>query len=117
VSWRDKALHGAEAFDAWRAVPRAVLIGYGWIVWEVTQWFMALIDPSATQMGFASTVWGAGGIITGWYMSTGRRWDGTQHQIIRTPDWGSYQGNGPLYPDPPQYHPPPPYGQSERNLR
>jgi hypothetical protein len=122
-----RILAGAEAFDAWRLVPRAVLIGYGWIVWTVTYWFMELPDPTGTQMGFASTVWGAAGMITGWYFSTGRKWDGSQHQIIRTPDWGSYTGPGPLYPDPPTYGQPtygqpPPYhdphaGQTERNWR
>ena len=95
----DRLLGWAEAFDAWRIVPRLVLMGYGWIVWTVTAWFIGLEDPSGTQMGFASTVWGAAGVVTGWYMSTGRRWDGSpQHHLVRHGEYGSYTGPGPMFP-------------------
>lgn len=101
-----RMLGAAEIVDAFRLVPRVMLIGYGWIVWDVTMWFMALQDPSAAQMGFVSTVWGAAGILSGWYMSTGRRWDGApQHHLIRSGDYGSYSGPGPINQPPPRYGP------------
>ena len=38
----------AEAFDAWRVVPRLILIAYGWMVWMVSSWYMAI--PSANEI-------------------------------------------------------------------
>lgn len=92
---KQKFLAIAEVIDAYRLIPRIILIGYGVIVWVVTFWFMGLDDPTATQMGFVNVIWGAAGIISGWYMSTGRKWDKDSHHIVRTPDYSHYQGPGP----------------------
>jgi hypothetical protein len=42
------SLVAAEQFDAWRVVPRIILIVYGWMVWKVSVWYMSI--PSANQM-------------------------------------------------------------------
>jgi hypothetical protein len=102
---KEKFLNAAEVVDAWRVIPRAIMIGYGWIIYNVTEWFLLLPDPTGTQMGFASTIWGAAGILTGWYFSTGRKWDGSnQHFFVKTPEYGSYHGPGPIHQPPPSYH-------------
>lgn len=67
-------LRAAEAFDAWRSVPRALVAGYGALVWRVSEWFMQLPDPTATQSAFVSVVWGAAAGVFGLYVSTGRKW-------------------------------------------
>lgn len=46
-TFRTWSLALAETFDAWRVVPRAILVAYGWMVWEVTRWYMSI--PSANQ--------------------------------------------------------------------
>jgi hypothetical protein len=80
-------LNAAEVFDAWRIVPRALLVFYwGWVVWivqDVLTWYQAL--PSAERTLEASGL--AGGVITAvtslvsWvskiYMESGRQWTGT----------------------------------------
>lgn len=45
--FRTWSLTIAETFDAWRVVPRLILVAYGWMVWEVTRWYMSI--PSANQ--------------------------------------------------------------------
>lgn len=42
------SLIAAEAFDAWRVVPRTILVAYGWMVWNVTRWYMSI--PSSNQI-------------------------------------------------------------------
>lgn len=77
VAWKASALAAAEVADAWRIVPRALVVAYGWCLWQVTSWFMALPDPGAPQSAFVSIVWGAMATLTGWYLSTGRKWQST----------------------------------------
>lgn len=72
---REAMLHIAEALDAFRVIPRLMMLGYGIMVFQISAWFMGLDDPSGAQSAFVSTVWGAAAVISGWYASTGRRWD------------------------------------------
>ena len=74
MSWKQAALDAAEVVDAWRLIPRIILLGYGWILWESQHWFFSLEDPSAPQSVYVSVIWGAGTGLTGWYFNTGRRW-------------------------------------------
>ena len=67
-------LERAEMLDAYRVVPRLWLMGYGWMLWRVNDWFMSLADPSTQQAAMISTVWGAGAMITAFYVQTGRKW-------------------------------------------
>ena len=36
------ALNVAEAFDAWRIVPRAMLVSYGYLVWSMYVWYRSI---------------------------------------------------------------------------
>lgn len=38
-SW---ALALAESFDAWRLVPRTILLSYGYLVWSMYTWYKAI---------------------------------------------------------------------------
>ena len=67
-------LKWAEIIDAYRIVPRLWLFGYGWMLVRVNEWFMALPDPNTQQAALVSTVWGAGAMITAFYVQTGRKW-------------------------------------------
>lgn len=46
---RKVSLVFAEAFDAWRVVPRAILVAYGWMVWMVSTWYMSIPSANETQ--------------------------------------------------------------------
>lgn len=46
-TFRRLSLTAAEAFDAWRVVPRLMLVAYGFMVWAVVSWYMSI--PSANQ--------------------------------------------------------------------
>lgn len=64
----------AEIVDAYRVVPRILLVGYGVMLYHTTMWFMALDAPSAPQSTFIGVVWGAAAAITAFYNKTGRDW-------------------------------------------
>lgn len=36
------ALNVAESFDAWRIVPRAMLVSYGYLVWSMYVWYKSI---------------------------------------------------------------------------
>lgn len=72
---KEEALKIAELIDAYRMIPRLLILLYGWICWEVTQWFMALPGPTGSQAALVSTVWGAAAAWFGAYAATGRKWD------------------------------------------
>tara|TARA_R110002049_G_scaffold281333_1_gene460882 strand:+ start:42271 stop:42507 length:237 start_codon:yes stop_codon:yes gene_type:complete len=67
-------LAGAEVVDAWRAVPRALMAGYAFLVYDLTVWYQLLDDPSSSQQWVLSTVWGAAALITKFYLESGRKW-------------------------------------------
>ena len=73
-----KALKWAEIIDAYRVWPRALIILYGWMVFEVTVWFMSLPDPNTAQAMLISTVWGASAAWFGVYVHSGRKWSAMQ---------------------------------------
>jgi len=64
----------AEIADAWRIVPRLLLLGYGYMLYEAGNWFMALEAPSGAQSAYVSIRWGAAAAVSGLYFNTGRRW-------------------------------------------
>ena len=62
----------AGAIDDFRVVPRLMVAGYGWMMWSVAQWFMALPDPSGPQAAFVSTMVGASAAVFGLYTNSGK---------------------------------------------
>ena len=73
--WMD----AAEVLDAWRVFPRSFMVVYIYILWDVHTWYKAyvLAHPS---LGFpdvyVNVVWGAVGVMTGFYVQSGRKWGG-----------------------------------------
>lgn len=62
----------AEAFDAWRVVPRILVALYCYLLYTTSLWFMGLVDPSGTQAAFVSTIVGSGAAIFGLYTNSGK---------------------------------------------
>jgi hypothetical protein len=64
-------LQFADVIDAFRLFPRAFIVTYLYLLIEVTQWFMTIPEPNASQAGLISVVVGAGAAWFGLYTSTG----------------------------------------------
>jgi membrane associated rhomboid family serine protease len=52
-----------------------MVAGYGFLMWDVAQWFMALPDPNSQQASFVSVMVGASAAIFGLYTNSGPRND------------------------------------------
>jgi len=61
----------AAKLNELRIVPRAMLIMYMLVFYQVVQWFMALPDPNMAQAGLVSVITGAGAAWFGLYVSSG----------------------------------------------
>lgn len=48
-SFRKWTLAAAEVVDAWRVVPRFVLVGYGYLVYYLTIWFLTIEQEHKTE--------------------------------------------------------------------
>ncbi|SVB53227.1 uncharacterized protein METZ01_LOCUS206081 [marine metagenome] len=57
--------------DKWRIWPRGLITLYGIMFWRVTEWFMALPEPTAPQSAFVSVIVGAGAAWFGLYCGSG----------------------------------------------
>lgn len=75
MNWKEKLLQTAELIDAFRTVPRLILIGYSYLTWDVVQWYMALENPTSQHGALVVAVVGVIAPIAGFYQSTGRKWD------------------------------------------
>ena len=71
---KDGKVTWLEAFPYWfdklRIFPRAFITMYIYLVWRVTEWFMALPEPSMPQAGLVSVVVGAGAARFGLYVNS-----------------------------------------------
>jgi hypothetical protein len=54
-----------------RLIPRLMVLGYGWMMYEVTMWFMDLDSPATQQAALVTTVFGASAAIFGLYTNSG----------------------------------------------
>tara|TARA_E500000305_G_C3915198_1_gene185302 strand:- start:189 stop:431 length:243 start_codon:yes stop_codon:yes gene_type:complete len=61
-----------EKLDAWRIVPRALILAYMIVFYQTCNWFMSLSDPNNAQAGFVSVVVGAGAAWFGLYVNGGK---------------------------------------------
>ena len=70
----DGKISKLEAFPYWfdrlRLFPRAFISMYIYLLYSVTEWFMALPDPSMPQAGLVSVVVGAGAAWFGLYVNS-----------------------------------------------
>lgn len=73
MNWQIVSERLPEAVDRWRVAPRLFVLGYGWLMWDVAHWFMALPDPNAAQSAFVSTMTGVAAAIFGFYVNSGRK--------------------------------------------
>lgn len=69
--WVQRCIMVAECLNRLRIIPRTIVAGYGYLVWVVAQWFMALPDPGTQQAALVTTIVGAAGMIFGFYMQGG----------------------------------------------
>lgn len=82
-STKQKFLDIAEVIDAFRVIPRIILVAlytfYVWYIQWTTSWYFQLIDPGAWDTAFITgTVTALGTMITFFtnkYVETGRKWD------------------------------------------
>lgn len=58
-------------FNNWRVIPRLLIFLYGYMFYNVTEWFMTLPEPSNPQAAFLSTFVGAGAAWFGLYVNSG----------------------------------------------
>ena len=91
-------LVSAEIFDAWRVFPRLLVAGYGWLLYEVVQWYMKLdyhvikgcvpsdtvqcvVEAPTTQhAALVTAVVGISAAVFGLYANSGRKWDQGIHR-------------------------------------
>ena len=86
-AWKTRCLMLAECADAWRLAPRALLIAYWKLVYDVTDtlltWYMSLpaaertAEASGMAFGIFTALLGLGTIFMNAYIKTGRKWNGT----------------------------------------
>jgi hypothetical protein len=61
----------SKAIDSFRPWSKAFLTVYLILLYNSTMWFMALPEPSVSQMGLISTIVGAGAAWFGLYVKSG----------------------------------------------
>jgi len=59
-----------QKLDAWRIVPRMLILSYMVVFYQTCQWFMSLPDPNNAQAGFVSVIVGAGAAWFGLYVNS-----------------------------------------------
>ena len=67
-----RAIHLAQAVDAWRIFPRAFLSVYIFLLYYSVMWFMELSAPTLEQSGLISIIVGAGAAWFGLYAGTSK---------------------------------------------
>ena len=61
----------SECLNRLRIIPRVIVAAYGYLVWMMVTWFMALGEPSTQQMALVTTISGMAPIVFGFYMQGG----------------------------------------------
>jgi len=61
-----------EQINLYRVVPRLLVLGYSWLMYEVAFWFMSLQGPTPEQAAFVSMMVGVSAAIFGLYTNSGR---------------------------------------------
>ena len=60
-----------QTLNNYRVVPRLLVLGYAWLMYDVSYWFMVLQDPTGTQAAFVSTLVGVSAAVFGLYTNSG----------------------------------------------
>lgn len=61
----------ANCLDRLRVVPRLLVGGYGWLIYEVARWYMTLPDPNTQQAALITILVGVAAPVFGFYMQGG----------------------------------------------
>ena len=61
----------AYLIDLYRVFPRVFLVGYGFLCWKASLWFMALEKPTPEQAAFVTLLAGFFVPLTNFYMQHG----------------------------------------------
>jgi hypothetical protein len=69
--WVQRCAMVSECLNRLRIIPRVIVAGYGYLVWDVVQWFQLLENPATQHAALVTTVVGAAGLIFGFYMQGG----------------------------------------------
>lgn len=97
--WRKAHMAGAELVDAWRLIPRGVVILFGYGTYKVVEWYMHLkpyilegcIDaggkvtecviqaPTNQHVMLLTGLFGLAVAVFGFYTTSGRKWNGFTH--------------------------------------
>ena len=98
-SWRKTHLAIAEFIDAWRLIPRGVVVLFGYGAYKVTEWYMhlspyilegcveaggkvaeCLIEAPTTQhTALLTGLFALAAAVFAFYTNAGRKWNGFTH--------------------------------------
>ena len=97
-AWRKLHMSMAEFIDAWRIIPRTVVLIYGYGMWQVGEWYMSLkpyvLDncnvsilkekciieaPTTEHMALVTAILAVAAAVFGLYTNSGRKWNGFTH--------------------------------------
>lgn len=97
-AWRKLHMSFAEWADAWRLVPRTIVLCYGYMTWAIVQWYMELKpyviegcnievlkelcivnEPTTEHMALVTAVAALAVGVFGLYTNSGRKWNGFTH--------------------------------------
>jgi hypothetical protein len=64
IHWSDRI----RTFVELKLISYALILGYGWLLWRVADWFMALKDPTATQSAFVTLMVGITPVMLNFFL-------------------------------------------------
>jgi len=65
----------AETIDIYRIAPRLIVVGYGFLVYDIINWFMSLgIEATTQQTSFVTAIVSLAAAIFAFYANTGINW-------------------------------------------
>lgn len=94
----------AEFIDAWRIIPRVLVVGYGFLLFKVVKWYMNLQPfmlegcvsdtvtdcivqaPTTQHAALVTAVVGVAAAVFGLYANSGRKWNGFTYWNKKKPE-------------------------------
>ena len=74
VSVKYYLMNTAHVLDVFRVIPRIMVAGYGYLVWDSFQWFQSLPVPTIEHSILISTIVGGAAAVFGLYVNSGAKW-------------------------------------------
>jgi len=71
---KQKLLDIAELIDAYRMIPRILLLSVAYLVWDTIEWYKLLDNPTSQQSALITTVTAIIPFVINFYLSSGRKW-------------------------------------------